>query len=371
MARMLLDSTITEELVPSEPRRLRGSRVAGVLFCIGAVLSAIGTLTLDTPAPGWVLALLALVFLTGVICLSISWERISPLWLHAVPAIATVEITACVWGLGADGAAYSWLYLIVVVTVAYAFRSRKAIAAQLGLVLAGLILPMVDPAISSGESLRTLVVSGPTLLIAAVLVTSFRERLEAGKRAYQELSRLDPLTGVGNYRALYEWLEYEIARHQRHSRRFAVMLLDLNGFKQVNETYGHLEGDRLLQGVGRVLARTVRDEDSVARQGGDEFSVLAPETTWSEVVTLAARIRSALATVSVEERVLSTSIGWAIYPENGETMEELLAHADAELRSNKFHSPERQPARLVPAPADARAVSRRGGMAPVGRARAI
>ena len=94
----------------------------------------------------------------------------------------------------------------------------------------------------------------------------------------------------------------------------------------------------------------MRDEDSVARQGGDEFSVLAPETTWGEVVALAGRIRAALATVAVDDRVLSTSIGWAIYPENGETIEELLAYADAELRDNKFHSSARQPERLASAP---------------------
>jgi diguanylate cyclase (GGDEF)-like protein len=122
------------------------------------------------------------------------------------------------------------------------------------------------------------------------------------------------------------------------------MLLDLNGFKQVNDTFGHLEGDRLLREVGKVLSATVRDEDSVARQGGDEFSVLAPETTWGEVVALAARIRDALADVVANDRVISTSIGWAIYPENGETIEQLLAHADAELRNNKFHSAAHQPA---------------------------
>jgi diguanylate cyclase (GGDEF)-like protein len=203
-------------------------------------------------------------------------------------------------------------------------------------------------------------------------VTYFRERLEAGKQAYRKLSRTDPLTGVGNYRTFYERLEYEIARHQRHHRRFAVMLLDLNGFKQVNDIYGHLEGDRLLIEVGQALAQTVRDEDSVARQGGDEFSVLAPETTWGEVVALAARIRASFAKVSVGDRVLSSSIGWAIYPENGETIEELLAHADLQLRESKRQSPERQPEPLAAGlPADARAVRHARTIARAGRASAV
>jgi diguanylate cyclase (GGDEF)-like protein len=349
MALKLLDSNITEEAGlqdVSEPR-LRGARLGGLLFCAGAMLSALGTLTLDTAPPLWVYAVMALGFLTGIAVIAIPWERVPAIWLRLLPAIATLQITACALGIGADGSAYSWLYLIVVVTVSYAFRNRALIAAHVGLVLGCLALPLADSAISSSESVRNLVTSGPTLILTAVLVTYFRERLEAGKAAYQELSRIDPLTGVGNYRTLYDRLHYEIARHQRHQRRFAVMLLDLNGFKQVNESFGHLEGDRLLQRVGQVLAGTVRDEDSVARQGGDEFSVLAPETTWSEVVALAGRLRAALATVTAGERVLTTGIGWAIYPENGETIEELLAHADAELRENKFHSSARQPERIA------------------------
>lgn len=367
MALTLLDSNITEVagLQDVTEPRLRGARLGGLLFCAGAMLSALGTLTLDTAPPLWVYAVMALGFLTGIAVIAIPWERVPAIWLRLLPAIATLQITACALGIGADGSAYSWLYLIVVVTVSYAFRNRALIAAHVGLVLGCLALPLADSAISSSESVRNLVTSGPTLILTAVLVTYFRERLEAGKAAYQELSRIDPLTGVGNYRTFYDRLRYEIARHQRHQRRFAVMLLDLNGFKQVNESFGHLEGDRLLQRVGQVLAGTVRDEDSVARQGGDEFSVLAPETTWSEVVALAGRLRAALATVTAGERVLTTGIGWAIYPENGETIEELLAHADAELRENKFHSSARQPERIaVASPARSRITGGSGAAEP-------
>ena len=376
MTLKLLDSKITEDdaLQSASGFQLRVGRFGGLLFCAGALLAALGTLTFDSAPPTWVFAAIALSLLTGVACLLISWERIPAFWLQVVPAIATAEITAVIWGMGADGRAYSWLYLIVVVTVAYSIRSRAVIAAHVAFVLACLAAPLADPAIASSDSLRDLIAGGPTLILTAVLVTYFRERLEASKAAYQELSELDPLTGLGNYRTFYERLEYEIVRHQRHQRRFAVMLLDLNGFKQVNDTFGHLEGDRLLQEVGKALAATVRDEDSVARQGGDEFSVLAPETTWGEVVALATRIRTALAVVVADDRVISTSIGWAIYPENGTTIEELLAHADAELRDNKFHSSASQPAsarkpsRFVSVPADDRAPAGKHAIAQAGRA---
>jgi diguanylate cyclase (GGDEF)-like protein len=355
------DSKITEENSPQlrnvSEFRLRG-RLGGLLFCAGALFTALGTLTFDAAPPVWVFAVISLALLTGVACLSIAWERIPRFWLDLVPAAATAQITAVVWGMEADGRAYSWLYLVVVVTVAYSVRNRTLIAAHMALVLGCLAVPLANPAIASSDALRDLLASGPTLVFTAVLVTFFRERLEAGKAAYQKLSERDPLTGLGNYRTFYERLEYEIVRHQRHERRFAVMLLDLNGFKQVNDNFGHLEGDRLLREVGEALAATVRDEDSVARQGGDEFSVLAPETTWGEVVALAARIREGLANVVADDRVISTSIGWAIYPEHGTTIEQLLAHADAELRNNKFFSAGHQPAsarppsRFVAAPAD-------------------
>jgi diguanylate cyclase (GGDEF)-like protein len=348
MALELLDSKITDDnsrrLQAVSDFRLRGGRLGGLLFCAGALFTALGTLTFDAAPPTWVFAVISLALLTGIACLSIDWQRIPAPWLDLVPAIATAQIAAIVWGLGADGSAYSWLYLIVVITVAYSIRNRTVIAAYMAFVLACLAAPLANPAIASSDALRDLLASGPTLILTGALVTYFRERLEAGRAVYQKLSERDPLTGLGNYRTFYERLEYEVVRHQRHQRRFAVMLLDLNGFKQVNDTFGHLEGDRLLREVGTVLSATVRDEDSVARQGGDEFSVLAPETTWGEVVALAARIRDALADVTVNDRVISTSIGWAIYPENGETIEQLLAHADSELRNNKFYSAAHQPA---------------------------
>ena len=77
------------------------------------------------------------------------------------------------------------------------------------------------------------------------------------------------------------------------------MLLDMNRFKDVNEEHGHLEGDRVLREVGQALAATVRDQDTVARQGGDEFSVLAPETGTVEVMALASRLQRALSLIRV------------------------------------------------------------------------
>jgi diguanylate cyclase (GGDEF)-like protein len=369
MARQLWDSKITDDDAldeTREPQRRRSiGRLGGLLFCAGALVFASSALTFGSGPSSWVLAVIVLAFVTGVVSLSIPWERISAHWIHVLAVTGTLEVTAGVWASGADGEAYAWLYLMVVIMVAYAFRSRAVIGAHVAFVSICLAVPLIDPATSAQHSLRNLLVSAPTLVIAAVLVAYFRERLEAGKNAYQVLSERDPLTGVGNYRIFHERLDYEIARHQRHQRRFVVMVLDLSGFKQVNETRGHLEGDRVLREVGRVLSDTVRDQDTVARQGGDEFSVLAPETTNFEAAALADRLRQALGTIPVGDRGLSASIGWAIYPEHGLTVQELLAHADDELLRSKasalvYGSVAGDPARLQATREDRSAVAEAG-----------
>lgn len=151
-------------------------------------------------------------------------------------------------------------------------------------------------------------------------------------RARAELLRLalhDPLTGVGNYRALQERLDEEIARHDRTGRPFAVLNLDLDEFKEVNEDFGHLAGDRLLQDVAAAIQRTVRGADVVFRQGGDEFCVIAPESGATDAATLAARIDAALRALHVGGRPQHASVGWAVCPDDGTRKRDLLARADA------------------------------------------
>lgn len=318
-----------------EPGRHSLGRLAGILFCFGALLSVPSVLTLDPHPPAWVFGLIVLAFLGGIACFGIPWERIAAQWFHLVPVAASLTVTAGVLGSEVQGILSSWLYMLIGIMVAYSFPSRRAVGAHVALICLCLAAPLADPFIGTDDALRNVAVSIPSLIAAVAMVTFARERLEAGKRAYQRLAGVDPLTGVGNYRTLYERLDYEIARHERHGRRFAVVLLDLDGFKEINESYGHLEGDRVLRAVGRVLAAAVREQDTVARQGGDELSVLAPETTASEVPALTQRLREALATVVVGERRLTASTGWAIYPEDGATTEALLAAADDALLQSK------------------------------------
>jgi diguanylate cyclase (GGDEF)-like protein/PAS domain S-box-containing protein len=159
------------------------------------------------------------------------------------------------------------------------------------------------------------------------------ERKHAEEKV-QLLAVTDPLTGLGNYRRLVEALDAEAKRTGRTGRPFAVLLLDLDQLKKINDRYGHLIGSQALCRVADVLRVFCRAIDTAARYGGDEFAVILPETSAAGARLVASRIRSRLATDSLQP-LLSTSVGVAVYPQDGETIEALLRAADRELYGMK------------------------------------
>jgi diguanylate cyclase (GGDEF)-like protein/PAS domain S-box-containing protein len=159
------------------------------------------------------------------------------------------------------------------------------------------------------------------------------ERKHAEEKV-QLLAVTDPLTGLGNYRRLVEALDAEAKRTGRTGRPFAVLLLDLDQLKKINDRYSHLIGSQALCRLADVLRVFCRSIDTAARYGGDGFAVILPETTAAAARLVASRIRNRLATDSLHPP-LSASIGVAVYPQDGETMEALLRTADRELYGMK------------------------------------
>jgi len=216
--------------------------------------------------------------------------------------------------------------------------SPALLVAGLATIVVGLLLPLLLGTFSDRQALVLAIVEAACLLAVAAGVVVLARRLRASHEALWALSRRDELTGVGNYRCLHERLAEEIARHRRRGREFALILLDLDGFKQVNERLGHLEGDRLLAEVGGALRDEVRAEDSVFRQGGDEFAVIVAETDAEEAEEVAARVRARVATRgygSDEALPLSGATGLAMFPADGRTAEQLLDYADVDLLAAK------------------------------------
>jgi diguanylate cyclase (GGDEF)-like protein/PAS domain S-box-containing protein len=144
----------------------------------------------------------------------------------------------------------------------------------------------------------------------------------------------DPLTGLANYRRLVETVNTEIKRSERTGREFALLFLDLDGLKQINDRFGHLVGSQALCRLADVLCICSRDMDTAARFGGDEFALVLPETGRAPATLVAGRICDRFAHDGKEPK-LSVSIGVAIYPQDGQTIDALLGAADAALYSMK------------------------------------
>jgi len=215
--------------------------------------------------------------------------------------------------------------------------ARYLLAALFTIAL-GLLAPLLIGSYSKRQALVLALAEAACLVAVAIGIVILVRRLRASHEALWRLARRDELTGVGNYRALHERLAAEIARHERHKREFALVLLDLDGFKEVNERHGHLEGDRLLAEIGSSLGKEVRGEDSVFRQGGDEFAVIVPEVNAEEAGEVAKRLRGRVSRRgfgSDEMRPVSAATGFAMYPADGRTVDELLGVADDDLFSAK------------------------------------
>ena len=157
----------------------------------------------------------------------------------------------------------------------------------------------------------------------------------------------DPLTSLPNARYLALRFEEEAARARRTDRAFQVVMLDLDEFKNVNDTFGHKSGDRMLREVAHLISGQLREYDFLARYGGDEFVALVQEVVGSQVEELCARIESAVSKFSMSvgrnrfARV-GISVGTATFGIDGETLDHLIAHADSEMyRVKSTHKVER------------------------------
>jgi diguanylate cyclase (GGDEF)-like protein/PAS domain S-box-containing protein len=150
----------------------------------------------------------------------------------------------------------------------------------------------------------------------------------------RHLAATDALTGLANYRRFSETLESEIQRSGRTSRGFAVLVFDLNGMKRINDSHGHLAGNRALCRLADIFRFSCRSIDTAARYGGDEFAIILPETEAREADAVARRICERLAS-DREEPQLSVSVGIAVYPEDGTTIEVLFHAADRALYKMK------------------------------------
>jgi len=221
---------------------------------------------------------------------------------------------------------------------AFRFEPREAATAVLalsGVAIAGTLAgfgPFARP--TYDESLVLLqAFTGVTAVMTLVLAAAVAERREAEERL-RRLAVSDPLTGLSNYRQLVHALEAEIKRSSRTDRPFAVVLMDLDGLKTINDRFGHLVGSLALRRVAETLLGSCRGIDTAARFGGDEFALVLPETGDAAAWHVARRIAERVARDG-EQPVISVSVGVAVHPRDGASLEGLLNAADRSLYDTK------------------------------------
>lgn len=175
-----------------------------------------------------------------------------------------------------------------------------------------------------------------TLVMAAIRDITARKNADAQMIHF---AQHDFLTGLPNRMLLNDRIGQAIALAPRHDKRVAVLFLDLDGFKHINDSLGHPIGDRLLQSVAKRLEQCVRDSDTVSRQGGDEFVVLLSEAEqWEEVAVIAGRLLQAVAEahlIHLHDLHVTTSIGVSVYPDDGVDAETLIKNADTAMYQAK------------------------------------
>jgi diguanylate cyclase (GGDEF)-like protein len=170
-------------------------------------------------------------------------------------------------------------------------------------------------------------------------LAAINKTLRKKNKELHELSITDSLTGLYNRKHLMETLDNEVARSKRHKHDFAVLVIDIDHFKEYNDTYGHLAGDEVLSRLASVFKKSVRSCDYVARYGGEEFILVLPEIGPEDGVKAAERIRKEVVKENFagdgKPREVTVSVGVASYPKDGDDSQAIIRHADAALYKSK------------------------------------
>lgn len=177
--------------------------------------------------------------------------------------------------------------------------------------------------------------------IQVAMVKVFRHRelkkLADERHMYLEMSYEDPLTGVYNRRFFDEALKIEVIKSSRHRNSFALLMIDVDNFKEFNDVYGHQKGDEVLSRIGRVFKTVCRGYDIITRYGGDEFAIIFPEADRQVASNLCERIMAEIHALSFEfngpeiHAQVSVSIGVAIFPDHASNVNDLIRVADEAL----------------------------------------
>jgi diguanylate cyclase len=321
--------------------RMRGIAAAGLIATLLYILIDF----LTAPAALWYYAAIALLFISGLAALFRDADT-RPGERHTYALLALllsgmlfVAVYRKQQDYGLD-CIYFVIYILAGVEYWRKFpqRTTGSLTAVIGFVAWALVFPISAciMAFRPDAHINDSVWNLPKYIVAiGILLTLLEEQIDHT----HHLALHDPLTGLPNRRLLQDRLTKAIERAERNGARVAVLLIDLDHFKQINDTYGHPVGDEVLRIVATRLQMRIRKADTIARAGGDEFMVVVSDLLQPHGATvLAAKLAADLNEPIVLGTVrlpVGASIGMGIYPDDAHTVEELCARADANMYQQK------------------------------------
>jgi len=330
-------------LVSEVPTRTydRVVRVVAWIFILTTAVIVVATgLWPDTQAAILILLALSALFVLVVHDL-LPPETLGPAKFVVEGSVAITVATLLIALTDGAGSPFFFAYPLIVGGAALVVSQRITIAltaaASIGYVLAVLA---GSPADSLGPATAAIVGFNLTALILLAYVAMVIARAQRRTRdAAIRLSTVDSLTGLFNRTFFFAAIDREIARSARSGRGFCLLMMDLDELKAINDRLGHFHGDRVLRAVGQVILSGVRQIDTAARYGGDEFVVLLPETDPTGGFVLAEKIRLGVNGLDVDlsDPAIhpSLSIGVVSYPSDGRTADELIISADGAMYASK------------------------------------
>lgn len=267
------------------------------------------------------------------------------------PPLAVYRTQDDIIWISTVGSAIVCLVLLIIAVLIHTVYSKRSVRTVLfcgSLVFhSGLMMDAIGDILYVARSFMivkgVLIPLGMLTITAGVFMLIRNQRkvhheLEANKQTFEMLSITDQLTGLYNSRYFYEQLQKEIQRSQRYGRPLSVLLIDIDDFKKHNDSFGHIEGDRVLRQLGRLISSVLRENDSGYRYGGEEFTIILPETDGDQAAVVADRIRSDFKGVdfSPDGQEVQKTLSAGVAEFNGsDDVSSFIRHADKAMYAAK------------------------------------
>ena len=332
-------------------RRAEFLHFASILLFVSNLILFWITLEFGTQAAksaSWILGMIALLQFVIQWMIKIGYVNPASFLLLSIGWVAMTTINRIVGGIH-DEATFGYVIILLAsgylvgwkTAIAYTLASIAALWWLASLEINGKLVPVVDDAYHTALDLTVVFIL--ISLVIYFLIKTLTKEIAERKRTQDELQKLaitDPLSGLFNRRHFFEIAEKEFSESVRYDRPLSLIILDLDLFKEINDTYGHHAGDQVLIHIGSLLHNAFREPDTLARYGGEEFVVLLPETDCASAKIVAERLRKlveeALTQYEGHTIHLTASFGVAEKGDHGEeTFDQLVSKADQALYEAK------------------------------------